>query len=42
MLGFETPREGHEAEWFARYQAMFSETPTTILVCSVGDLDLMA
>jgi hypothetical protein len=42
FLGFEVPPVGHERSWFHQYENMLLDKPTTILVSSVGDEDLMA
>jgi len=42
FLGFEVPPVGHERTWFAQYESMLQDKPTTILVSSIGDEDLMA
>jgi amino acid transporter len=42
FLGFEVPPVGHEGAWFHQYEDMMLERPTTILVSSIGDEDLMA
>ena len=42
FLGFEVPPAGHERAWFTQYQGLLLDTPTTVLVSSVGAEDLMA
>ena len=42
LLGFETPPEGEEAEWFKNYLDLLPEGPTVILVCSAGAEDILA
>jgi hypothetical protein len=42
FLGFDAPVEGEEDVWFARYEALLSDGPTTVLVCSAGGEDILA
>ncbi|MCP4643067.1 MAG: amino acid permease, partial [bacterium] len=42
LLGFDPPEEGREQDWYKRYQPFLCERPTTILVCSAGEEDLLA
>jgi hypothetical protein len=42
FLGFDVPEEGEEIEWFHRHEDMLKEMPTTILVWSAGEEDILA
>ncbi len=42
FLGFKVPERGSEEEFFRRMGAMVRDLPTTLLVCSSGDADLLA
>ncbi len=42
FLGFIMPEEEEAEEFQARYEAMLSDMPTTLLFCSSGEADLMA
>lgn len=42
FLGFDAPEAGAEAAWYATYERLVLDDPTTVLVCSAGDEDLLA
>jgi len=42
VLGFEIPESGDEAWWYERCRRFLMPGPTTILVCSASDEDLLA
>jgi hypothetical protein len=42
FLGFEPPERGGEETFFHRYQSLLEDMPTTLLVCSSGEADLLA
>jgi len=42
FLGFDVPEEGEEGQWFTRHEGMLKDMPTTILVWSAGEEDILA
>ncbi|MFC1735995.1 amino acid permease [Candidatus Hydrogenedentota bacterium] len=42
FLGFEIPKEGKELEWQKLYDGFLRDMPTTIMVSSLGDADMLA
>ena len=42
VLGFEVPEEGQEESWYRRYDELLEDMPPAIMVCSAGDMDVMA
>ncbi|MBN1268115.1 MAG: amino acid permease, partial [Kiritimatiellae bacterium] len=42
FLGFQPPDEEHAVDFHRHYQGLLSDMPTTLLVCSNGEADLLA
>jgi hypothetical protein len=42
FLGFEPPEDGQENAFFERYESLLSGMPSTLLVCSTGEADMLA
>ena len=42
FLGFRTPEEGEESEWFERTNKMLKGLPTTLIVGATGTEDMSA
>ena len=42
FLGFDVPEQGEEGQWFTRHESMLEDMPTTILVWSAGEENILA